>query len=145
MVTIAEDSGIKVETYSPKKDDRTMWSKRFMGILFAKNPLIVQALKGELTVPAEATVLDETKEIEEIKRRAANNTAYGYLMVLFQDADSFSAIDEARTTDLPNGDAEKAWKNLEEMYKPKNVQTKIKLKKKFNNCKLKPSMNPTTW
>src|SRR5688500_17939146 len=66
-------------------------------------------------------------------------------MASFQDADSFSAIDEARTTDFPNRDDEKAWKNFKEMYKPKNVQTKIKLKKKFNNCKLKPSMNPTTW
>jgi hypothetical protein len=58
----------------------------------------------------------------------------------------FGIVDAARTTDLPDGDAAKAWKGLLAKYEPSTESEKVKLDREFATSKLKSSSDdPDAW
>jgi Zinc knuckle len=53
-----------------------------------------------------------------------------------QDFVSYNAVYSAITPDLPDGDARKAWLNLEKIFKPVSNASKHEKEQKFNQCAL---------
>ena len=75
-------------------------------------------LKGEdiLLIPEEGKVLStEMKTLNEAFYKK-NQMAYSMLHLSVKDIVSFGAIYNALTTELPNGDAHKAWENLKTIF-----------------------------
>jgi hypothetical protein len=106
-------STIRIITFSGKKEDCRMWSRRFE--VFTETRGYAVALMTELAhLPKDSDVLDPTKVAYEEKKNARkiNREAYGALMLACTDKTSFRAIVEARTDDTSEGVAQKAWKNL---------------------------------
>jgi hypothetical protein len=62
----------------------------------------------------------------------ANRLAYSMLMLCQNDHVSLRALTSAVTAKRPNGCARTAWKNLEQLHKPKDDSTKYELVQKFN-------------
>jgi hypothetical protein len=78
--------------------------------------------------------------------RKANLKAYHLLSLCCQDPVSATAILQAKTTNLPDGDAATAWKALERLFKPATKNKQNKLKNDFSNCKLVTvDKNPDEW
>ena len=68
------------------------------------------------------------------------------LLMAVDDKTSFGAVSGSKTTDLPNGDAEKAMKAMIRIWKPKNSTKKYSLEDEFNNSKLVDvSQAPDKW
>ena len=58
----------------------------------------------------------------------------------------FNIMDKAVTTDLPNGNAQKAWINLGKKYNSKKSMTIVQLSNHFINSKLSGMTNdPEEW
>lgn len=101
----------------------------------------VKAPKGTDTITPGAT---DAKEL--LKLRNANDVAYSILSMSVKDSVSFGAIYNGITSDLPDGDASLAWKNLQTIFKPVSDAKKHELEQQFNQCGLhKESKNPDEW
>ena len=66
-------------------------------------------------------------------------------MLACTDNASFSAIDEARTKDLEEGDEQRAWKNLLDIYKPKDQTTEVELLTYFQELQMSSTEKPDTY
>ena len=128
-----------------RKEKFAQWSYTFLSIC------MIAGCKEVLTsdtyaVPAANAVLDPITDAAELIARKANNTAYALLTISIKDATGFQAIRSAVTTDLPEGSARQAWKNLLTIYQPKSKTQQYDLEQKFNECKLdKETKNPDEW
>ena len=93
---------------------------------------------GKEQVPAHDEIIDPTTEDRKavLLSRATNNQVYTDLILSCMDEISFSTVDEAKTKELPDGNAELAWKNLVAKYKPTTCTTKTKLKHEFTHSSL---------
>jgi hypothetical protein len=99
-------------------------------------------------VPAEADILDPVDPLMTvpIMNRKANSTAYALLTICSKDTTEFQAVRNGVTTDLPNGSAREATKNLVRIFQPKKTTQKYDLEQKFNDCKLeKETKHPDEW
>jgi gag-polypeptide of LTR copia-type len=135
--TTSSETTIRTITFSGKKEDWRMWSRRFEA--FAETRGYSDALTTELAhLPKDGDVLDPTEATYEEKKNARkiNREAYGALILACTDKTSFGAIDEARTDDNPKGVAHKAWKSLKERFEPEDQTSEIEILDKLNNCKL---------
>lgn len=104
-------------------------------------------ITGKEKIPTDSEVLNPTSDADKEMLRIckANKNAYAYLMLSCTDDTSFSAIDEARTTDLMEGDASLAWQNLLDLYKPKDQTTEVKLLTEFQELGMKANEKPNTY
>ena len=98
---------ICIVQFSGKKDN--WWSKQFLALNRKKK--YMEVLTGKTTVPAAATLIDVTATggVEKQKARDNNKTAYHDLVQSNPNQIAFNIIDNATTTDLPNGDAALVW------------------------------------
>ena len=81
-----------------------------------------------------------------IKAREANKNAYGNFILAKAHHVAFNIADKAVTTDLPNGDAHKAWNDLGKKYNSKNLTTIVQLSNQFIKSKLtNMTNNPEEW
>ena len=71
-----------------------------------------------------------------LKGRNANDKAYNNLILACSGEIGFSIVDEAVTEELPDGDAELAWKELQRRFEADTSADKVKLKKEFSTSKL---------
>ena len=81
--------------------------------------------------------LQEDKDA--IKSYDANSNAYtGLLLTISPKTDAgkvtFSIVENAKSTDLPDGDAKAAYDQLEAKYRPKNAPTLVSLEKQFRDA-----------
>ena len=139
--------GQKVPQFEGKKEKFPQWSFTFLSVCMftgCKDALISDTYQ----VPAEAAVLDETTAAgkEDLQKRRANDSAYALLTICIKDPTGFQAIRNGVTTDLPNGSARQAWKNILRIYQPKSTTQRYELEQRFNDCKLeKETKNPDEW
>jgi hypothetical protein len=106
-----------------------------------------KVLYGQETVPKSEQVLDSKKDEEAllIKARDRNDAAYSALATACFGT-AFACVETAVTSDLPDGDAALAWKNLMDVFEPTNVMAVVKLKKLFHQNDLDDARNdPKTW
>ena len=103
---------IRIVQFSGKKDDWQMWSKQFLALSGKKK--YKEVLTSKTTVPAAATSIDVTATggVEKQKDCDDNKTAYHNLVLSNPNKIAFNIINNATTTDLPNGDAALDWRNL---------------------------------
>jgi hypothetical protein len=111
------------------------WSKRFQSLCTIKD--CDQALIKDYVdtlIHDENNVLDpkdpDLNQKEKIMK--ANRLAYSLLMLCQNDHASLRALTSAVTAKRPNGCARTAWKNLEQLHKPKDDSAKYELVQKFN-------------
>ena len=123
-----------------------MWSRKFLAR--ARIREYKDILTGAEKPPSANKAIDESTDEgkKEKKLRAANERAYNDLLLSCEEEVSFGAVDEALTTNLPDGDAHQAWSNLKARYESSTPATKIQLKKEFNDSKLEDATtDPDEW
>ena len=111
---------IRVISFSGKEEDWNRWSKTFIATMTAKG-------RREVIKPTDIT---KKADVD------ANVQVYNDLVLSCQEDVTFGIIDEAISTDFPDGDARLAWKNLTEKYEPTTGASKVQLKQEFHQCKL---------
>ena len=114
------EKAIRTITFSGKRQDWRMWSKKFMARAVIKN--YVNVLKGTITAPRfDATIDVSTKDgKEQQKARNANEIAYSELLLSCDDEVYFEIVCESMTADLPEGCAKTALEQLISKYEPKD-------------------------
>ena len=65
-----------------------------------------------------------------------NVQVYNDLVLSCQEDVTFGIIDEAISTDFPDGDARLAWKNLTEKYEPTTGASKVQLKQELSSVQV---------
>jgi gag-polypeptide of LTR copia-type len=133
MSGLDEDKSYKAIQFSGKKEDYQKWSAKFLAYAHVKG--FKKVLMGTETPPPAAEDLSTGDVIKKMLRKN-NDLAYSVLHMAVKDDVSFNAIFSATTDDLPDGDARKAWKNLEKIFKPVSNASKHELEQKFNQCTL---------
>ena len=99
-------------------------------------------------VPAAATTIDAsaTGGVEKQKDCDNNETAYHDLVLSNPKKITFNIINNAKTTDLTNGDAALAWRNLSAKYESKSAMNIVELSCKFSQFRLTSLRNdPDNW
>ena len=97
---MSSDKAIRVIAFSGKKKDWRKWSRKFLAMAVKRG--YKKILLGELEGKS---MTDE----EKIK----NGHAYNDIMLSMNEDVSFSLVDEACTSEMPEGDCALAWKKLE--------------------------------
>ena len=132
--------GQKIPPFEGKKEKFAQWSYTFLSfcaIMGCKQVLISDDYK----VPKHDEDLDN-----DLNKAEANSAAYALLTITIKDPTGFQAVRNGKSTDLPDGSARLAWKNLLRIYQPKTSTQKFELEQKFNDCKLeKETKNPDEW
>ena len=135
----------KIPFFDGKQEKFSQWSYTFLSVCAIAGCKEV-LINDNYAVPKESETLDATNDADKILARKANATAYALLTVVIKDPTGFQAIRNGCTTDLPNGSARLAWKNITRIYKPKSTTQRFELEQKFNHCVLdKETMNPDEW
>ena len=132
--------------FSGKKEAWTMWSRKFVTRAMTKK--YKDVLLGTTAVPKHDEVIDvqSAQGRAKVKAREANEKAYNDLMLSCDDEVSFGIIDAAQTSDLPDGDAAKAWKGLLAKYEPSTAAEKVRLDREFTKSALtKSTDDPDAW
>lgn len=126
-----EEHTVRIIPFSGKKHDWPVWSGNFCANARVKGYFNV--LTGVESPPNESTVIDTSTDAgkEDMRKRKANETAYNALIQLMTTTTTFQKIDNAKTTDLPNGDAARAWESLVKKYEPDNLTIATNFEKEF--------------
>ena len=127
--------------FKGKKDEWPMWSEKFLSK--ARKKGYKELLIGKQTPPS----ADETRLDDEAKLlRRLNEEAFDDLVTSMEDKVAFSKVTQAKTPDLPDGDAALAWKLLCSKYKPNTMQNRADLKLQFVQLKLNDwTKDPDEW
>jgi Reverse transcriptase (RNA-dependent DNA polymerase) len=139
-----EDSkGLKALTFNGKKEQFIMWQAKFMSYAHFKKFNGVLQGTSKLIVK---DILDPDEQTSNEKFKSLNAQAYSTLSLCVRDHVSFLAIYNARTTELPDGCALKAWQNLQDIFKPVSSAKKHEIEQAFNKSSLdKEQKNPDEW
>ena len=100
---------MKTTPFSGEQADWNKWSRTFMAKANIRGFKTI--LTGKLVVPDE-----EAEDYDELLR--LNDLAYAELMMACQTDACFGIIDNARSNEMPDGDARKAWRDLSEKFEP---------------------------
>ena len=134
------DKAIRVLSFSGKHEDWRMWKSKYKARATMKK--WIKVMEGTETAPKESDTLDPTNDADKIAARQANEDGYADILMSMDDEIAFSIVDEARTTELPNGSLAKAWKDLHAKYEPPTNDELVQLKKEFNATHLESGENP---
>ena len=94
------EKAIRIVTFTGKRDDWRQWSKKFLAVTERREyRMILETDKEELEVTGD-------------DRKKKNSAAYNDLLLAMTDDVSFGLVDEASSTDYPEGDARVAWSKL---------------------------------
>ena len=115
------------------------WSAKFLAVAD------VHGYKGVLLRTDKSCPTSQvTKSSEEERILKANKEAYGNL-VLSCSGTAFGAVDSAKTTNHPRGDARLAWLNFCQRFEAVDNSTKVDLRGEFGKCFLQAKKNPDEW
>ena len=140
------DKAIRILPFSGKKEAWTMWSRKFVTRAMTKK--YKDVLLGTIVPPKHDEDLNVQTADGRVKAKAreANERAYNDLMLSCEEDVCFGIVDAARTENLPDGDAAKAWKGLLAKYEPSTAAEKVKLDREFTKSALKnASDDPDAW
>ena len=140
------EKAIRIIPFSGKEEDWRMWSRKFLARARLKE--YKDVLTGKAKPPAATATIDETTDAGKLEKKArtANEQAYNNLLLSCKDEVSFGAVDEAITTEQPDGDAALAWSNLKSRFESETPASKIKLKKEFHDSRLEDAAtDPDEW
>ena len=112
---------IKTIPFTGKKEDFFLWSARFLAYCTCNK--CKKILLGEQQVPTDAeyaalATTDPTHD-EKVEIKKSNDLAIILLTMSMNDAVSYAAIHNSITSDYKDGNATVAWKNLNNVFKPK--------------------------
>ena len=131
------DIQLKFSMFSGEQKDWVRWSRTFMAK--AKLRGYKEVLTGKETAPTQ-----NEQDYEDWLLK--NDTAYAELLISCPTDICFGIIDNCKTAELPDGDAQIAWKSLNEKFEPKTKANLIKTKREFTECVLKEATtDPDVW
>ena len=133
------DKAIRVLTFSGKKKDWPMWEAKYAARARAKG--WYQVLVGATEVPAAATVLTDQQVTLQAARKA-NEDGYADLLLSMEDEVTFNIVNEAKTTDLPDGSLPKAWKDLKARFAPSTKSELVDLRREFMTLTIETGDDP---
>jgi hypothetical protein len=133
------DKAIRVLSFSGKTKDWQMWEAKYAARARAKGWFKV--MNGEQAVPAHDVVLTDTQVVQQ-RAREYNEAGYADLLLSMEDEVSFNVVNEARTTELPDGSLSKAWKALHDKYAPTTKSELVELKKEFMSLSISSGEDP---
>ena len=146
------EASIKVIPFSGNKRDWPVWSEKFLARGDIKGYRDI--LLGEVDVPTDdefAKISDAGDKKKASELRKLNKDAYiDLLLSIATETEpgrvAFQIIRTAKTKEFSGGDAKAAWKRLEAKYESKRAPSRLILKEKFMNSKLKnPRSDPDVW
>jgi hypothetical protein len=138
---------VKSLPFSGKRADFMIWKSKFLAICIYHNCANIMTSLTDIA-PNEATDLDPLvpEHIPLIALRNQNKKAFMLLTLAITERVSYDAIINARTTELPNGDAKLAWTHLLELHQPTTRTELHHLQQQFHQCTLKSiTKNPDDW
>ena len=142
------DKTIRVIVFSGKQADWQIWSAKFLAR--ARRKQYKKILVGEVIL--EGDKYDESIEKESLKKwRELNDIAYEDLILSMEGNTeagkvAFQIVRGARSELFKEGDAALAWKRLRNKYESKSAPSRLNLKNKFVNSKLKTAReDPDVW
>ena len=139
---------IKTIPFTGKKEDFFLWSARFLAYCTCNK--CKKILLGEQQVPTDAeyaalATTDPTYD-EKVEIKKSNDLAIILLTMSMNDAVSYAAIHNSITSAYKDGNATVAWKNLNNVFKPKSSAQKHELEQQFNHCVLaNEDQSPEEW
>ena len=137
---------IRIVSFNDNKENYRMWAKKFLSIASTKK--YKDILIGSKVAPKFDEVIDETSEEGKrmLQAKELNEKAYNDLVLACTGEIGFSIVDEAISDDYPEGDARRAWVNLEKKFQPSSSANKVQLRREFNSSKLKNwKKDPDSW
>ena len=146
------EASIKVIPFTGNKRDWPIWSEKFLARGDIKG--YREILLGEVAVPTDdefAEIVDASEKKKAESLRKLNKDAYiDLLLSIATETEpgrvAFQIIRTAKTKEFAGGDAKGAWKRLESKYESKRAPSRLLLKEKFMNSKLKnPRSDPDVW
>ena len=149
---MSEDRGatsIKVIPFSGKAIDWPVWSEKFLAR--ARRKGYKKNLLGKEEVPDDETDLSTFDDAEERKAkkklRELNEDAYEDLILSINGETEvgrvvFQLVRGAKTDELADGDAKEAWDRLTGKFEAQTAPSRLLLKSKINNLKLKYKQDP---
>jgi len=142
---MAEDKAIRTVPFDGKTSSYDLWKEKLLSLCTIKGCAGV-LIADQPDMPKDSDILDPTNDANKILLRAANTLAYSMLILSCSDHVSMQLVTSAKTSDLPNGDARKAWLNLQAVHEPKSRSDRFELEQKFNQCMLtQDNKNPDEW
>jgi hypothetical protein len=133
-------TSIKVIPFSGERAKFREWESKWLA--YARVKGFHKVMTRKETVPAESQL---SKTADEVKNEDLNNSGYAQL-ILSVSGTAFSYVDDAKTTDLPDGDLALAYEKLQEEYAPKGRSDLVEVKTQFNNCALESTKtDPEEW
>ena len=139
-----ESKAIRIISFDDKKKNYRTWAKKFKTAATLRGYNIVLT-EADPKVPRQSKVLKDTDK-ELLRLRKANDKAYCELILACHGDISFGIVEKSVTKDLPEGDANLAWKALKRRFDPKTSSSKLKLKKQFTNSSLTDwKKDPADW
>jgi hypothetical protein len=125
------------------KEHFVMWQAKLMSYAHFKN--FNQVLQATSKLIIKDTLTAEEEPANKVFKHQ-NAQAYSILNICVKDNVSFLAIFNARSDALPDGDAYKAWNNIQDIFKPNSSAKKHELEQAFNKSSLdKKQINPDEW
>ena len=134
------DRAIRVLPFTGRRQDWRMWEAKYSARARAKGWQDI--LTGKVAVPASTASLTDAGDIA---RRQGNDDAYADLVLSMEDETAFNIVNEARTTELPDGSAKKAWDDLFSKYAPSTKDELVATKKEFNMCVMEKDEDPENY
>ena len=144
MTTMAEKEGdvVRLVKFDGTDDHWHEWSVKTLALA------TIRGFKKTLTMdtkPCTDATYKTTNNNAIKKLYDLNNKAY-QLLVMSCSGIAFGLVNQAKTTDLQDGDAFLAWKYLTDRYSPNQTSDLIALSGQFNKCSLKSKYtDPDEW
>lgn len=138
------DRSVKFVKLSGQQDDWRMWMSQFLALAYHKG--YQEVLVGTESDPPMTKKLVAENDDDEIRARKSNGRRIMRLSHRAETLCFFNAVDEAKTSDLPMGDANLAWNDLLHRYQPRTALVEIELRRVFARGELKDDeINPEVY
>ena len=144
---MTSETSIKVIVFSGKIKDWSVWEEKYLAKSQKKGYKAIFTGKVKVTKEEENETAEEKKKREKIEE--TNEDAFSDLILSFADTEAgnvaFSIVRNAKTKDLPDGDAFLAWTNLKKKFAPQTAPTEMSLYSNFHSSKLQSGEDPDIW
>jgi hypothetical protein len=146
---MSEDKTLRTVPFDGETSSYVNWSKRFQSLCTIKDcdQALITDYVDTLIHDANTALDQKDPDLDQKEKiMKANRLAYSMSILCQNDHVSLRALASAVTAKRPNGCARTAWKNLEQLHKPKYDSTKYELVQKFNRLELRQeNKNPDEW
>jgi hypothetical protein len=146
---MSEEKPLHTVPFDGKTSSYVNWSKRFQILCTIKecDQALLQDYADNLIHDETTTLSSKDPDLDQKENiMKANRLVYSMLVLCQNDHVSLRALSSAVTAKRLNGCARTAWKNLEQLHKPKDDSTKYELVQKFNRLELRQEKkNPDEW